>query len=151
MAFTGNFVCSTFKQELLGAIHDFTFSTGDTFKLALYTNSATLTAGTASYATAGSGELVGTGYTATGMNLVISSGSPNLTTTVAWTDFADPTWTGTTFTAVRGALLYNSTPASGTSPAVAVLDFGSDKSSVAGDFTVVMPTANSTNAIIRIA
>ena len=149
MAFTGNFVCSTFKQQLLGGIHDFTFSTGDTFKLALYTNSASMTAATAAYAS--TAEIVGTGYTAGGGDLTISSGSPNLTGTVAWTDFADETWTTSTIALARGALLYNSTPASGTNPAVVVLDFGSDKSSSAGDFTVVFPTNDSTNAIIRIA
>jgi len=149
MAFTGNFVCSTFKQQLLGAIHDFTFSTGDTFKMALYTNSASFTAATTAYTA--TNEVTGTGYTAGGNDLAISSGSPNLTSTTAWTDFADETWSTSTISLARGAMIYNSTPSSGTNPAVVILDFGSDKSSSAGDFTVVMPTNDSTNAIIRIA
>jgi len=117
--------------------------------MALYTNSASFTAATTAYTA--TNEVTGTGYTAGGNDLAISSGSPNLTSTTAWTDFADETWSTSTISLARGAMIYNSTPSSGTNPAVVILDFGSDKSSSAGDFTVVMPTNDSTNAIIRIA
>ena len=150
MAFTGNFMCTSFKQELLYGVHDFDASTGDTFKMALYTNSATLTAATTAYAA--TNEVSGTGYTAGGQDL--SSVNPTTSGTTAFTDFADETWTTATITA-RGALIYNSTPntasVSVTNPAVVVLDFGADKTSTAGDFTVVFPTADASNAIIRIA
>lgn len=146
MAFTGNFVCSSFKQELMKGVHNFTTSTGNTFKLALYTNSASLTAATTAYTSSGEHATSGT-YTATGKNLTIPASMPSLTSTTAWTDFDDLTWAASTITA-RGALLYNDT-ASG-DPAVVVLDFGSDKTSSSGDFTVQFPTADSTSAIIRI-
>ena len=132
MAFTGNFMCTSFKQELLVGIHNFTASSGDTFKLALYTNSASFTAAT-------------TAYTAT--NEVANSGSYSAGTT-ALTDFADLDFTDATITA-RGALIYNSSAAG--NPTVAVLDFGADKTSTNSTFGIQFPTADASNAIIRIA
>jgi len=150
MAFTGNFMCTSFKKELLYGAHDFDASSGDTFKIALYTSSATLNAATTAYAS--TNEASGTGYTATGAALTAID--PSSSGTTALTDFSDETWTTTTITA-RGALIYNTTPNTSsislTNPAIVVLDFGSDKSSTAGDFTVVFPTADASNAIIRIA
>lgn len=150
MAFTGNFMCTSFKQELLYGVHDFDASTGDTFKMALYTSSATLDASTTAYSA--TNEVSGAGYTATGQDL--TNVNPTTSGTTAFTDFADETWTTATITA-RGALIYNSTPnttsVSVSNPAVVVLDFGADKTSTAGDFTVVFPTADASNAIIRIA
>lgn len=150
MAFTGNFMCTSFKQELLYGVHDFDASTGDTFKMALYTSSATLDASTTAYSA--TNEVSGTGYTAGGQDL--TNVNPTTSGTTAFTDFADETWTTATITA-RGALIYNSTPnttsISVSNPAVVVLDFGADKTSTAGDFTVVFPTADASNAIIRIA
>jgi len=144
MAFTGNFLCTSFKVELLQGVHDFTASTGDTFKIALYTNSASFDASTTAYTT--SNEVTGTGYVAGGETL--TNVTPTSSGTTAFIDFDDVTWSTATITA-RGALIYNST-ASG-NPAVAVLDFGADKTSTAGDFTIVMPTANASNAIVRLA
>ena len=148
MAFSGNFMCTSFKQQLLQAKHDFTASSGDTFKLAMYTNSATFTAATTAYTT--SQEVSGTGYSAGGAAL--TNVTPTTSSTTALTDFADLTFSSATVTA-RGALIYNTTTGagSGTTDTVLVLDFGSDKSSTAGDFTIVFPTADASNAIIRIA
>lgn len=148
MAFTGNFMCTSFKQELLQAKHDFTASTGDTFKLAMYTNSASFTAATTDYTA--SNEVSGTGYTAGGGTL--TNITPTTSGTTAFTDFADLTFSTATITA-RGALIYNTTAGAGTGTtnAVVVLDFGADKTSTAGDFTIVFPTADASNAIIRIA
>lgn len=134
---------TSFKQELLTATHNFTASTGDVFKIALYTSSASLGAATTAYST--SNEVTGTGYTAGGNTL--SSVTPTTSGTTAFTDFADTTWTTATITA-NGALIYNS---SKSNKAVAVLAFGGDKTSTAGDFTIVFPTADASNAIIRIA
>lgn len=149
MAFSGNFMCTSFKEELLFGAHDFDSSTGDTFKIALYTNSATLDASTTAYSA--SNEVSGSGYTAGGQDL--TSVDPTSSGTTAFTDFADETFVTATITA-RGALIYNSTPnttsVSLTNPAVVVLDFGSDKTATAGDFTIVFPTADASNAIIRI-
>jgi len=144
MAFTGNFMCTSFKKEILEAVHNFKNSGGDTFKVALYTNSASFAAGTTAYTTAN--EVSGTGYTAGGNTL--TRVDPATAGTTSFTDFADTTWGSSTITA-RGALIYNDT-ASG-NPAVVILDFGSDKTSTNGDFTVVFPTADASNAIIRIA
>lgn len=148
MAFTGNFMCTSFKKELLQAKHDFTASTGDTFKLAMYTNSASFTAATTAYTT--SNEVSGTGYTAGGGTL--TKVTPTSSGTTAFTDFGDLTFSTATITA-RGAIIYNTTAGSstGTTNAVVVLDFGGDKTSTAGDFTIVFPTADASNAIIRIA
>jgi len=136
-------MCTSFKQELLTGTHDFTNSTGDTFKIALFTSSATLGAATTAYST--SNEVSGTGYTAGGNTL--TNVTPTTSGTTAFTDFADTTWSTATITA-RGALIYNSTDSD---KAVVVLDFGSDKTSTAGDFTIQFPTADASNAIIRIA
>lgn len=147
MAFTGNFMCTSFKQQLLEGVHDFRVTGGDTFYMALYTNSASFTAATTAYTA--TNEITGTGYTAGGGLLV--NVNPSSSGTTALTDFADEVWTTASFTA-RGALIYNSTPAhTYTNPTVVVLDFGSDKTASAGDFTVVFPTADASNAIIRIA
>jgi hypothetical protein len=136
-------MCTSFKVELLTATHNFTASTGDTFKIALYTSSATLGASTTVYST--SNEVVGTGYTAGGNTL--TNITPTSSGTTAFTDFADTTWSTATITA-RGALIYNSSKAN---RSVCVLDFGSDKTSTAGNFSIVFPTADASNAIIRIA
>ena len=150
MAFSGNFMCTSFKKELLYGVHDFDLSSGDTFKIALYTNSASFTAATTAYTT--SNEVSGTGYTAGGGAL--TNVDPTSSGTTALTDFQDETFSSATITA-RGALIYNTTPnttsLSVTNPTVVVLDFGGDKTSTAGDFTVVFPTADASNAIIRIA
>jgi len=134
-------MCSSFKEELLKGVHDFE---NDTFKMALYTSSATLGASTTAYTV--TNEVSGTGYTAGGQDL--DSPTVTLSGTTAFVDFADETWTGASITA-RGALIYNSTAAG--NPAVAVFDFGADKTSTAGDFVVQFPTADASNAVIRIA
>lgn len=148
MSFTGNFMCTSFKQQLLEAVHDFRLTGGDTFKLALYDNNASFTAATTAYTA--SDEVGNSGsYSAGGGNLTRID--PTTSSTTAFTDFADLTFTSATITA-RGALIYNSTPThTYTNPAVVVLDFGSDKTSTAGDFTIVFPTADASNAVIRIA
>ena len=144
MAFSGNFMCTSFKKELLEGVHNFKNSGGSTFKLALYTNSASFTAATTAYTT--SNEVSGTGYSAGGGTLTRID--PTTSSTTGFTDFADLTFSSSTITA-RGALIYNDS-ASG-EPSVVVLDFGSDKSSSSGDFTVQFPAADASNAIIRIA
>ena len=136
-------MCTSFKTELMTATHNFTASTGDVFKIALYTSAATLDATTTAYTS--SNEVSGTGYTAGGNTL--TNVTPTSSGTTAFTDFADTTWTTATITA-RGALIYNS---SKSNKSVCVLDFGSDKTSTAGNFTIVFPTPDATNAIIRIA
>ena len=148
MAFSGNFMCSSFKQELLEGAHNFKNSGGDTFKLAMYTNSASFNAATTAYTT--SNEVSGSGYSAGGGTL--TRVDPSLSGTTALTDFADLTFSSATVTA-RGALIYNTTTGSGsgTTDTVVVLDFGADKTSTAGDFTIQFPTADASNAIIRIA
>ena len=149
MAFTGNFMCTSFKQQLLQAKHDFTASTGDTFKLALYTNSASFTAATTNYTVTNEVGDSGT-YSAGGGTL--TNITPTTSGTTALTDFDDISFTSATITA-RGALIYNTTTGAGTgtTDTVVVLDFGSDKTSTAGTFTVQFPTADASNAIIRIA
>lgn len=145
MAFTGNFMCTSFKKELLQALHDFTASTGDTFKLALYTNSASFTAATTAYTS--SNEVANSGtYSAGGGTL--TNITPTTSGTTAFTDFDDLSFTSATITA-RGALIYNDTAAG--DPSVVVLDFGSDKTSTSGTFTIQFPTADASNAVIRIA
>ena len=146
MAFTGNFMCTSFKKELMEAKHNFLNSGGNTFKIALYTNSASFTAATTAYTATNEVSATGTGYTAAGNTL--TRVDPTTSGTTAYTDFADTTWTSSTITA-RGALVFNDT-ASG-DPSVIVLDFSSDKSSSAGDFTIAFPAADASNAIIRIA
>lgn len=145
MAFTGNFLCTSFKKELLEAVHNFKNSGGNTFKLALYTNSASFTAATTAYTA--SNEVSASGsYSAGGGTL--TRVDPTTSGTTALTDFDDLTFTSATITA-RGALIYNDSAAG--DPSVCVLDFGSDKTSTAGDFTIVFPTADASSAIIRIA
>lgn len=145
MAFTGNFMCTSFKVELLKGVHDFTNGTGDSFKLALYNNSASFTAATTAYTS--SNEVSASGsYVAGGGTL--TNVTPTSSGTTAFTDFADLTFTSATITAF-GALIYNDTAAG--DPAVVVLDFGGAKTSTAGDFQIVFPTADASNAIIRIA
>ena len=137
-------MCTSFKKEILEAVHNFKNSGGDTFKIALYTNSASFDASTTAYTA--TNEVSGTGYSAGGNTL--TRVDPTTSGTTAFTDFADTTWSSSTITA-RGAMIYNDS-ASG-NPAVVILDFGSDKTSTNGDFTVVFPTADASNAIIRIA
>jgi len=144
MAFNGNFLCTSFKVELMKGVHNFT-AASDQFKLALYDNSATFTAATTAYTS--TNEISGTNYTAKGNFL--TSVTPVASSTTALTDFADEVFSTVTISAVRGALIFNET-ATG-DPSVAVLDFGADKAASSGDFTVVFPTADASNAIIRIA
>ena len=144
MAFTGNFMCTSFKVEILKAVHNFTLSTGNTFNIAMYTNSASFTAATTAYTS--SNEVTGTAYVAKGNTLV--NVTPVSTSTTAFTDFGDSTWSSSTITA-RGAMIFNDTATA--DPSVVILDFGSDKSSSSGDFTIVFPTGDATSAIIRIA
>jgi hypothetical protein len=137
-------MCTSFKKELLEAVHNFKNSGGSTFNLALYTSSASLGASTTAYTT--SNEVSGTGYTAKGAAL--TRVDPTTSGTTALTDFSDLTFSTATITA-RGALIFNDS-ASG-DPSVCVLDFGGDKTSTNGDFTIQFPTADASNAIIRIA
>ena len=137
-------MATSFKVQILGGDFDFSSGTADTFKIALFTSAATLGATTTAYST--SNEVTGTNYVAGGNTLTISA-NPASTGTTAFLDFADTTWSNASITA-RGALIYKS---GGGDPAVAVLDFGSDKTSTAGDFTIVFPAADASNAIIRIA
>lgn len=147
MAFTGNYACDVFKVGILDGTYDFSSTTTQTFKIALYDNSATLNASTTAYTA--SGEVGGTGYTPGGQALVIAV---NPTTgpsgDIAYLSFNDVTWSSSTISA-RGALIYlaNGT----TNPAVCVLDFGSTKSTTGGNFTVQFPSATNTSAIIRIS
>ena len=151
-------MCTSFKAELLLAVHDFRETGGDTFKLALYTSSASLDANTTAYSS--SNEVTGTNYSAGGgtlSRLGVVASNTNATAGVGFTDFSDLTFANATITA-RGALIYNNTPSANsnanttlTNAAVAVLDFGSDKASTDGDFTIVFPAATNTTAIIRIA
>lgn len=151
-------LCTSFKAEAMLAVHDFRATGGDTFKLALYTSAATIDAGTTAYTA--SNEASGTGYTAGGgtlTNLGVTTSPISTSTGVGYTDFNDLTFSTATITA-RGALIYNTTPSAQsnantalTNPAVAVLDFGADKSSSAGDFTIVFPAPTNSTAIIRIA
>ena len=148
MAFTGNFMCTSFKVELLKGQHDFT-NGQDAFKIALYDNNASFNAATTAYTA--TNEVTASGsYSAGGGTL--TNVTPTSSSTTAFTDFDDITFTSATITA-RGALIYNSQTGggSGTTDTVVVLDFGSDKSSTSGDFQIVFPTADASNAIIRIA
>ena len=145
MAFTGNYMCTSFKQQLLTATHNFTTGTGDTFKLALYTNSASFTAATTAYTA--TNEVANSGSYAAGGG-TLTNVTPTSSGTTALTDFADLTFTSATITA-RGAMIYNDTAAG--NPSVVILDFGADKTSSGGDFQIVFPTADASNAIIRIA
>jgi hypothetical protein len=145
MAFSGNFMCTSFKVQLMQGVHNFTTGTGNTFKLALYDNSASFTAATTAYTA--SNEVTASGsYSAGGGSL--TNVTPTSTGTTAFTDFADLSFTSATITAY-GALIYNDTAAG--DPSVCVLDFGGAKTSTSGTFTIIFPTNDSTNAIIRIA
>jgi hypothetical protein len=141
---------TSFKVEILDGIHAFgttvvrASTTADTFKIALYTSSATLGATTTAYSA--TNEVTGTGYTAGGNTLTVST-APTSSGTTAYLDFDDTTWSTATITA-NGALIYNSTQSN---KAVAVLAFGGDKTSTAGNFTIQFPTPDASNAIIRIA
>jgi hypothetical protein len=135
---------TSFKVELLQGVHNFGPTSPNTFKIALYDGTASLGADTTVYGTAG--EITGTGYTAGGNTLTIST-SPTSGGTTAYVNFADTTWSGALFTAAA-ALIYNS---SQSNKAVAVLNFGGDKSANASDFTIQFPSSTSTAAIIRIA
>ena len=137
-------ICNSFKTEILTGTHNFTASSGNTFNLALYTSSATLNKSTTAYTT--SNEVSGTGYTAKGNAL--TSVTPALSTDTAVCDFADTSFTSASFTA-RGCMIFNDS-ASG-DPSVCVIDFGSDKTVTSGTFTIQFPTADASNAIIRIA
>lgn len=150
-------VCTSFKSELLQGIHNFhngsgggtttTTGTGNTFKIALYTSSASLSASTTAYSA--SNEVSGTNYSAGGNTL--TNVDPSTSGTTALTDFADSTWSTATITA-NGAVIYNSSTTAGSANrAVLVLAFGGDKTSTAGDFTITFPAADASNAIIRIA
>jgi hypothetical protein len=151
-------MATSFKAELMLAVHDFRVTGGDTFKLALYTSSATIDANTTAYSS--SNEVTGTNYTAGGGTLTrlgVVTSNNTASTGVGFTDFSDLTFANATITA-RGALIYNNTPSANsnanttlTNAAVCALDFGSDKTSTDGDFTIVFPAATNTTAIIRIA
>ena len=145
MAFTGNFMCTSFKVELMKAVHNFTTGTGDEFKLALYDNSASFTAATTAYTATNEVSASGS-YSAGGGAL--TNVTPTSSGTTAFTDFADLSFTSATITAY-GAMIYNNTAAG--DPAVCILDFGGAKTSTTGTFTIIFPTADSTSAIIRIA
>ena len=148
MAFTGNFLCTSFKQQILEAVHDFRTTGGDTFKLALYDNNAAFTAATTAYTA--SDEVGNSGSYAAGGG-TLTNVDPTTSSTTAFTDFVDLSFTSATITAF-GALIYNSTPTHTYSdPTVCVLDFSGAKTSTSGTFTIIFPTDNSTSAIIRIA
>jgi hypothetical protein len=147
MAFSGNFMCTSFKKELLEGVHNFKNSGGNTFNIALYTNSASFTAATTAYTS--TNEITntsGSAYSAKGNAL--TRVDPATSGTTAFTDFADSSWSSASFTA-RGALIFNDS-ASG-DPSVVVLDFGADKTASNGTFSVVFPAADASNAVIRIA
>jgi len=137
-------MCTSFKKELLEAKHNFLLSGGDTFKIALYTSSATMSASTTAYST--SNEISGTNYSAKGNTLTRID--PSSSGTTALTDFADTSWSTATFSAM-GAMIFNDS-ASG-DPSVVILDFGALKTATAGTFTIAFPAADASNAIIRIA
>ena len=145
MAFSGNFMCTSFKVELMKGVHNFTTGTGDTFKLALYDNSASFTAATTAYTA--TNEVANSGSYAAGGG-ALTNVTPLSTGTTAFTDFADLSFTAATITDY-GALIYNDTAAG--DPSVCVLDFGGAKTSTSGTFTIIFPTADATSAIIRIA
>mgnify|MGYP003123173755 FL=1 len=134
-------VCNSFKQELLQGLHDLD---GNTLKLALYTSSATLDASTTAYST--TNESSGTGYTAGGET--VTSVAVSLSGNVAFVDFADVSFTSATISDAAGALLYNS---SVSNKAIAVIDFGSTKSVTGGTLTITLPSANASNALIRVS
>ena len=141
-------MCTSFKDQILEAVHDFRSSGGDVFKIALYSSAATLDATTTAYTS--SNEVANSGtYSAGGGTL--TNVTPTTSGTTAFTDFDDISFTSATINA-RGALIYNTTPThTYTNPSVAVLDFGGDKISTSGTFTIQFPAADASNAIIRIS
>ena len=139
-------ICTSFKQEILVGTHNFTASSGDTFKIALYTSSASLGAGTTAFSTDNEiSNTSGSAYSSGGATL--TSVTPTTSGTTAFCDFSDVSFTSASFTA-NGALIYNS---SQSNKAVAVIAFGGDKTVSSGTFTIQFPTADASNAIIRIA
>ena len=145
MAFTGNFMPTSFKVQILQGVHNFSTGSGQTFKLALYNNSASFTAATTAYTT--TNEVAASGSYALGGG-TLTKVTPTSSGTTALTDFADLSFTTATITAF-GAMIYNDTPVS--NPSVCILDFGGAKTSTAGTFTIVFPAATASDAIIRIA
>jgi hypothetical protein len=150
MAITTNAICNSFKKQLMGGEHDFDSAGGDTFKLAMYSPTATLGASTTNYASTDEVSSPTGGYSAGGKALVNSG--VKVSSGVAITNFSDLSFTGVTLTA-RGALIYNTTTdgGTGTTEAVAVLDFGGDKTATSGTFTVQFPSFTTSAAILRIA
>ena len=144
MAFSGNFMCTSFKKELMEAKHNFLLSGGNTFQIALYDDSSSFTAATTAYTT--SNEISGTNYSAKGNTLTRID--PSSSGTTALTDFADTSWSTATFSAM-GAMIFNDSVSG--DPSVVILDFGALKTATAGTFTIAFPAADSSNAIIRIA
>ena len=138
-------MCTSFKVELMRAVHNFTTGTGNTFKLALYDNSASFTAATTAYTV--TNEVANSGSYAAGGG-TLTNVTPTSTGTTAFTDFADLSFTSATITAY-GAMIYNDSAAG--DPSVCILDFGGAKTSTSGTFTIIFPTADASNAIIRIA
>lgn len=138
-------ICTSFKVDLLGGLHNFKLSGGDAFMVALYTNLANLGASTPAYTATAEVSSSGTGYSTGGSAL--TRVDPTFSGTTAFVDFADITWSSSAITA-RGALIYNNTL--GGNNSVMVLNFGSDKTSSSGDFTILFPAADANNAIIRI-
>ena len=169
MAIGSSAMCGTFKKEILAGIHRWTTASrgdssaisADTFKVAMFTNSSSIDADTTGYTT--SQEVSGTNYTAGGAALgsvTNSLGDNSSSVPTAYLDFADTTWSSSTISSARGALIYNSTLSGASTgstttaaayPAVAVINFGGDKSSSAGDFTIQYPADGATTAIIRIS
>ena len=169
MAIGSSAMCGTFKKEILAGIHRWTTASrgdssaisADTFKVAMFTNSSSIDADTTGYTT--SNEVSGTNYTAGGAALgsvTNSLGNNSSSVPTAYLDFADTTWSSSTISSARGALIYNSTLSGASTgstttaaayPAVAVINFGGDKSSSAGDFTIQYPANDANNAIIRIS
>ena len=145
MAFTGNFMPTSFKVQILKAVHNFSTGSGQTFKLALYNNSASFTAATTAYTT--TNEVAASGSYSLGGG-TLTKVTPTSSGTTALTDFADLSFTTATITAF-GAMIYNDSAAG--DPSVCILDFGGAKTSTAGTFTIIFPTADASNAIIRIA
>jgi hypothetical protein len=151
-------MCTSFKAEIMLAVHDFRNTGGDTFKIALFTSASNIDANSTSYNT--TSEVTGTNYTAGGNTLVnqgVTASNTSASAGTGFTDFADTTWTNANITA-RGALIYNNTPSANgtanttlTNAAVCALDFGSDRTSTLGDFTIIFPAATNAAAIIRIA
>ena len=142
-------MCTSFKVELLKGVHDFTNGTGDSFKLALFRATASIVgtfgAGTTNYSDMGADQASGTGYSAGGSAL--TNVTPTSSGTTALTDFADLTFSTVTIT-TSGCLIYNDTEGD---KSVGVFDFGGDKTATAGDLTIIFPTADASNAVIRLA